>query len=210
MNAHRWKPVEPMQAAAWFRSVSVPWWVAGGWAVDLFIERVSREHEDLDIGVFRRDLPVVAGALPGWQIFEAKDGALTELGTGAPPRSDVHSLWCRRNVSSPWELEIMLESSSGPEWVYRRDSRVRRQLPTVFRLSSCGLRYLAPEVQLLFKSKGTRPRDNTDLRNALPRLNRDERAWLKNALRITDPKHAWHESIDHEPANNELERARDG
>lgn len=208
MKAHHWKPIEPMRAASWFRHVTVPWWIAGGWAIDLFVERVSREHEDLDVGVFSRDLSALRSALPGWQVFEAKDGTLSELPAEVAPRSEVHSLWCRRDTTSPWELEIMLETSSGSEWIYRRDARVNRPLHTAFRLSSCGLRYLAPEVQLLYKSKRARPRDDADLRTALPLLSQDQRMWLKNALTTADPNHAWVEVIDRVPASSQLDRTR--
>ena len=28
-----------------------PWMIAGGWAIDLFLRRVTREHEDVDIAI---------------------------------------------------------------------------------------------------------------------------------------------------------------
>ena len=33
--------------------MGTPWYVAGGWAVDLHLGRPTREHEDLEIGVPR-------------------------------------------------------------------------------------------------------------------------------------------------------------
>jgi hypothetical protein len=32
-----------------------PWMIAGGWAVDLFLRRVTREHEDIDVAILRAD-----------------------------------------------------------------------------------------------------------------------------------------------------------
>ena len=31
------------------------WWMAGGWALDLWMERESRSHQDVDIAILRGD-----------------------------------------------------------------------------------------------------------------------------------------------------------
>lgn len=196
MLAEAWYPAEPHHANAWLSSFEAPWWVAGGWAIDLFLEQITRAHEDLDVGVLRDDFPALQRCLPGWQFFEAKDGQLTELMHDVRPRPDVHSLWCRREGSSVWQLEVMLEQMSGDEWVFRREPKVRRRFTDVLRRSECGLRYLAPEVQLLYKSKRARPRDNADFHSAMPRLSAAARDWLRAALVATQPDHPWLAEID--------------
>ena len=196
MQEHEWCPAEPHQAQVWLQGFASPWWIAGGRAIDLFLEQATRAHTDLDVGVLRHDVPALQDALPEWQFFEAKDGQLFELKRGAVPRANVHSLWCRRQKSSVWELEIMLEQVAGDEWVYRRQPMIRRPLTTVLRDSECGIRYLAPEVQLLYKSKHVRPRDDADLRSALPLLSKIARDWLRDALVATAPGHAWIGEID--------------
>ena len=32
-----------------------PWWLGGGWAIDIWAGAPSREHEDIEICVLRRD-----------------------------------------------------------------------------------------------------------------------------------------------------------
>jgi len=32
-----------------------PWGVCGGWAIDLYLAKVTREHHDIEIAVFRKD-----------------------------------------------------------------------------------------------------------------------------------------------------------
>lgn len=195
MQAHEWYPAEPHHANAWLRSFEAPWWIAGGWAIDLFLEQITRVHEDLDVGVLNKDVPALQSCLQGWQFFEAKDGQLTELKHDVRPRADVHSLWCRRQGSSVWQLEVMLEQVNG-EWMYRREPKIRGRFTDVLRRSECGLRYLAPEIQLLYKSKRARPRDNADFHSAMPRLSESARDWLRNALVTTQPGHAWVAEID--------------
>ena len=196
MQGHEWNPAEPHQANEWLQHFAALWWIAGGWAIERFLEQTTRAHTDLDVGVLRHDVATLHGALPEWEFFEAKDGQLTELKHGALPRANVNSLWSRRRGSSVWELEVMLEQAIDDEWVYRRQPMIRRPLTTVLRHSKCGLRYLAPEVQLLYKSKQVRHRDDADLCSALPRLSKTARAWLRDALIATEPDHAWVGQID--------------
>jgi hypothetical protein len=173
----------------------VPWWIAGGWAIDLFLDRETRHHEDLDVGILRGDLGEVLGSIPDWEAFEAQDGVLTRL-SHATPRSEVHSLWCRRLGTRPWKLELMLDESEGDFWVYRRDPRVRRNLEAAVYRSSKGIPYLAPEIQLLYKAKHARPRDELDFEAVIPRLTRQARSWLHQSLTLTLPSHPWTSAIE--------------
>ena len=51
----RWDPLRPQDAVSEFAAWAAPWWVAGGWAIDLLLGRQTREHGDLDLLVLRRD-----------------------------------------------------------------------------------------------------------------------------------------------------------
>jgi hypothetical protein len=191
VDVRAWQAAEPRDAASWLAGVSVPWWIAGGWAIDSFLGRTSRPHDDLDVGLLRRDFEAVRAALADWEIYEAKDGALAPLTRGVAPRADVNSLWCRRASSSRWILELMLDESAGDCWMYRRDPRVFRPIAEIVRRGGNGIPYLAPELQLLYKARGTRPKDEADFANVLPLLDDRSRAWLKDALLRTLPSHTW-------------------
>jgi hypothetical protein len=52
-----WHSSHPSRAVVWLASVHVPWWVAGGWALDLFLGRQTRPHKDLDVGILRKNAP---------------------------------------------------------------------------------------------------------------------------------------------------------
>ena len=186
-----WESVDPTHAAAWFSSIDAPWWFAGGWALDLHLGRQSRPHADLDVGILRRDISHVRERLAPWDMFEAKDGVLTRLAPAAVPRPDVHSLWCRPSGTIRWTLELMLDESVDDVWVYRRNSSIRRALSTVIRRDASGLPYLAPEVQLLYKSRHVRPRDHDDFELIAPVLDAGSRDWLMAALERCDPGHSW-------------------
>lgn len=186
-----WRALTPHDALVLLSELRVPWWVAGGWAMELFLAKVTRVHKDLDIGIFRSDTADVVAALSGWDFFEAKDGALSALAADAVPRAGVNSLWGRRSNAAQWELELMLDESDAESWVFRRDSRITRSLSNAIRRNPEGIAYLAPEIQLLYKSRAPRPEDQADFDHVVPHLSRDSRTWLKESLMSIDPGHGW-------------------
>ncbi len=44
-------------------SLPIELWLRGGWAVDFFIGRVTREHEDIDLFIWATDAPALAREL---------------------------------------------------------------------------------------------------------------------------------------------------
>jgi aminoglycoside-2''-adenylyltransferase len=67
----RWQPWNLDKAATFFAALHVPWWIAGGWAIDLFLGRQTREHEDLDVLMLRRDQQAVRTLLGTWDVQAA-------------------------------------------------------------------------------------------------------------------------------------------
>ena len=186
-----WGVLTPHDAADLLSAARLPWWIAGGWALDLFLGKVTRAHGDLDIGIFRKDAAIVLAALRGWEFFEARDGALTQLVEDDVPRAEVNSLWCKRANGAHWEFELMLDGCDGEFWVFRRDARIRRPLSSAIRRTPGGIAYLAPEIQLLYKARATRARDQADFDQVVSHLNQDARAWLRESLKSVEPEHAW-------------------
>ncbi|MPZ98704.1 MAG: amino acid transporter [Dehalococcoidia bacterium] len=166
-----------------------PWWVAGGWAIDAFLGHQSRTHADIDVGVLRRDQLALQSYLGDWDLHAAS-GVLWRWPLGEPLAPDVGDVWARPAPESPWTVQFMLNDAEGDTWQYRRDRRVSRPIEGLTRMVD-GVPYLAPEVQLLFKSTGTRPKDAADAAAALPLLDADARAWLLQALRVAHPGHPW-------------------
>src|SRR5271169_2186940 len=87
-----WRMLTPSAAVALMTALHSPWWIAGGWALDLFLGRVTRAHKDLDIGIFRKHAASVTAGLADWAFFEAKAGVLSSLASGDMPRAEVNSL----------------------------------------------------------------------------------------------------------------------
>jgi hypothetical protein len=181
----------PADAKALF-DVRVPWWVAGGWAIDLAVGRQTRPHDDLDIAVLRRDQPFLVSELDGWDVRLATEpGVLEPWDFRETVPAELHALWCRPSEDQGWAFEVLLNDAEDDDWLFRRNNAVRLPLGHMGRVSADGVPFLAPEVVLLFKAKNARERDEHDLDQALPLLSADERAWLRNAITLVHPGHPW-------------------
>jgi hypothetical protein len=186
-----WRAAEPHEAVDWLACLTVPWWIAGGWALDLYLGESIRAHRDLDIGIARGDVSSACRELSGWEFYEARGGALTPLVPGDVPRADVNSLWCKRLGRAEWELELMLDEFDEGHWVFRRNPAIQRPTSMAIRQSVRGIAYLAPEIQLLYKARPIRTQDQIDFDLVVVALDPEPRDWLRAALTRMDPAHAW-------------------
>lgn len=174
------------------RELRAPWAVAGGWAIDLALGRVTRPHADVDVAVFRDDQEALRVALPAWELAVATSGGLRPWVPGEWLALPAHEVHARPPAGVPGPaLEFLLNERDGADWVYRRDPAVRLPLARAVRESALGVRMLAPEIVLLYKSKAPRPADEHDFRVAQPLLDVEARAWLRAALLRAAPGHPW-------------------
>jgi hypothetical protein len=193
LTEYVWDPLSPAEVAAAFSPLGIDWWITGGVAIDLFVGHTTREHDDLDIAMLRRDLTALRGLLSNWDVCIAHDGALT-VWRGGELTQEQHQFWVRRPGSEPWAFEILLEHTDAEEWFYRRDARVRRPIADIGLRTTVGeMPFLAPEVCLLYKSpRGLSiPRNDADFQAANPLLDDRQRSWLASAIETLDPSHPW-------------------
>lgn len=196
----RWEPLTPPQLVALFRrhEIQQPWWIAGGYAIELFVGHTIRLHADIDVLLLRRDQRVVHDVLAGWDIQAADPPGKLRPWTAAEILPEhVHDIWCRENASAPWRLQFMIDAADGQQWHSRRDRRVTRPVGLLGCRTREGWPYLSPEVQLHYKAKPVdqRAKDEIDFAAALPHLAEPARRWLDHALSLTDPAHHWRNAL---------------
>lgn len=186
----RWDPLPIDDLPVLLDGMDCRWWVAGGWAIDLHLGRVTRPHDDTDVVILREDQSTARHHLATWDLQAADPpGTLRPWPLDEILPVGVHDVWCRRDVHSPWSLQLMLDDVRDGEWVYRREPRVRRSLDRLDGPASRpGLRVLAPEISLLYKSVKPRPKDVADFHAVRGSLDQDARRWLSDAL---GPDHPW-------------------
>jgi hypothetical protein len=169
----------------------IPWAVAGGWALDLFLGRQTREHADFDLAIWRADQRRLRAALtPNWMPVVADNGVLRPWMSDEWLPLPIHEIHARSLNREGDSLELLLNERDDTAWIYRRDSQVRRELDRAILVRET-IPFLAPEIVLLYKSKSPRPTDEADFRAALPKLAAEPRAWLRLAIARSSSDHPW-------------------
>jgi Aminoglycoside-2''-adenylyltransferase len=173
-------------------ALTVPYWIAGGWAIDLAVGRVTRDHADVDIMLLERDEHALRTDLTEVDVqLIGRDGqpgpwpAGRRLlaGPGPGPRRSIGAdRLVLHSKNLPLPAEVLLASAVGACWVYYRGARyISRPLAGITR-NRDGIPFLAPEVVLLFKSRSKSDKDQRDVETALPVLNAEQRSWLQDTL----------------------------
>ncbi len=179
------------------------WALCGGWAVDAWLDRQTRDHPDGDIAVFQDDHRALFDHLAGWQLIahdpnvdggtsEPWDGRRLDLpghihgrldaGEGLPDRLDAAT-------QQGFGLDIQLNERSGDEWILSHEPRISLPLQNGVRQSPWGLPTVVPEVLLFFKARELRRRDKLDFLALLPHLTDEQRDWVREALSLVG--HPW-------------------
>jgi len=183
-----WQPLSVTQVATFLGSAAARWWLSGGWAVDRWIGRQTRDHGDIDVSVARPDWQTLIHALPRHlTAYAAMSGRIRPLADHADDPA-LHNLWVTDGKA--WVLQVNLESGDEDGWRYRRDERVRRGWPDAVHLID-GVPTGSLATQLLWKSAHPLPKDDHDLAVGLPRLSNAEHDWLAGTVALAHPDSPW-------------------
>ncbi|HZH79454.1 MAG TPA: hypothetical protein VEY88_25765 [Archangium sp.] len=194
--AHCWHPRE---VAARLEGVTAPWYVAAGWALDLFRGSQSRPHSDLEIAVPASRFDEFRTAFAGYEFDVPAKGCLWP---STPPEllPFSHQTWLRDPATGTFLVDVFREPHDGDTWICRRDETLRLPYTEIIERTEDGIPYLIPELVLLFKAKKGRPKDLADLEGVLPLLDASRRARLADWLARVHPGHAWLSLLDNAPA----------
>lgn len=185
--ANAWTPSE---VAAHLDGVEAPWYVAAGWALDLFRGGQSREHGDVEIAVPAGRFAEVRDRFPGLVFDAVGSGRIWEAAT-PEALAGTHQTWLRDPATGDYRLDVFREPHEGDRWICRRDTTISMPYTGIIRRTPDGIPYLAPELVLLFKAKNVRRKDQADFDGVVPLLSTAQREALAGLLTRVHPGHAW-------------------
>jgi len=193
---------------------SAPWALCGGWAIDAWLGRQTRDHQDIDICVFIQDQRPLFDHLTGWQLVahgpntpvdtnEPWDGRRLDLPVHIHGRLDKGEA-LPDGILTPqqgFSLDIQFGDRSGPHWILSPQPRIRVPLQEGVQQSPWGLPTVVPEVLLFFKATayfgieeqmtGGRFQDEPDFLALLPRLTEEQHHWLRQSIALLHQDHPW-------------------
>lgn len=200
-DINNWSPLAVSEICTIFSEIPVTWCIAGGWALDLYLGKQSREHDDIDIIVLREEQSTVFQYLSkGWQLYRAEAGKLA-LWEKEEHLSVTKDIWVSKDSGSPWAFQIMLIDVNRKSWVYGREQSIHRPMTDIMTKTKEGIPFIKPEVQLLYKggSSEVREKDRHDFLTVFPVMEPMAREWLKSSLKKQFPEgHVWIDYIENE------------
>lgn len=203
------------------------WALCGGWAVDSWLGRVTREHGDIDITVFHDDQRALFEHLADWNLVahDADEPQAIAPWTGralvlpahihAREPGAANAELVKRWVTPPYsqakdgrDFEFILNQSSGSEWVFADEPRIAVRVAECVRESPWGLPTLAPEGLAFFKATAyfgqkrlwARPHDVSDFEALTALLDSGQRGWLRDSITTLHPEHPWLPQLSPSPA----------
>ncbi len=188
-----WESLTIDEVLTLMSTTGLRWWFTGGHALEMDLGRSWRDHDDIDVGVCRADIDALVPLLGEWEIHVAAAGDLRRW-DGAELAVERHenNLWFKR-ANGPWCLDMCIGDGDDDSWAFRRDPTLRLPWDLAVRRTAGGIEYLTPAVQLLFKSRGLRPKDHVDAVEVFPELDEWGIALLDVRLR---GDHSWRPMIE--------------
>jgi hypothetical protein len=127
-----------------------------------------------------------------WCLWSNHGGTLRPLNDRFPEVLDVRSqIWVRRSAHDPWVIDLPITPDRDGLWTNKRLPEHVLPVEEATWVAGDGLRYLRPEITLLFKASQRRAKDDRDLRVAWPLLASERQAWLRDAVRRLYPDNPW-------------------
>jgi hypothetical protein len=183
-----WDPWSPEEVTQRLSTVAAPWYVAAGWALELFTAGAARQHHDIEIAISATRFDEVAAALAEFEWNVVGDGQVWPY----PEKLAEHfQTWLLNPGSGRYHLDVFREPHLGDLWACRRNPSITLPYNELILHTSAGIPYAIPEVVLLFKAKHRRDKDEADLRRVLPTMAEAQRSRLASWLARTHPGHPW-------------------
>lgn len=186
------------QAVKLLAGYTRPWAVCGGWAIDLYLNRATRPHKDVDFVVLRKDQLIIRAYLlsQGWSLEKSVRGQLVPWQPGEWIDLPIHIIWCKNPKASPDFVELLFNEVDEVNFLFRRDPSITLPLEKMIISTVSGIPILAPEIVLLYKSANAEdPSYTSDFKNVLPKLSSEARDWFATTLRKLYPDHPWLEGL---------------
>lgn len=192
-----WDPFSPQEVAQIFSEFLGPWCIAGGWGLDLFLDKITREHADIDIVVMRGDQHLLFELFQEFEMFVVDPpGNLRPWTRQEHLSHPLYNIWIRVEAQGPWKIQVMLQDHSAQDWLFRRDHSVSGSMEDLIFQTENGIPVLNPSIQLLYKGKGARGKDQQDFQEVLPYLHVEQKAWLGEKIgQVYGLQHPWIEQL---------------
>jgi hypothetical protein len=167
-----------------------PWFIAGGWAIDLFLNEETRKHEDIEIGIYRKN------QMQLYRYFGKQNRYYIDNTSriGKEERREWNKEYLRLPIHEVYveyegiELEVLLNEKDEDNWIYRLNEKIKLNEEKAILYNEKEIPYLCPEIVLFYKTKYMRNKDIADISNASKKMDEFQKKWLIDSIEEKDLK----------------------
>ena len=184
---------EPKRIAKLFNQYKGKWMIAGGWAIDLFLNKQTRNHSDIEIAIPRNEQLAIKSYLAYWRLGYIKSAKTIPWIKDDFLELPIHEIY---GIYGEEKIEILLNEFDEKKWRYRRNLKIEYPSEKAIITSKLNIPILCPEIVLLYKSKSYRKKDENDFLNSIEMIDSKNLKWLCEAIQKTHGiNHQWIEII---------------
>jgi len=193
-------PYQPADIYSLLVNAPFPWWISGGWALDLFLQEQTRDHFDIDVSIARHDQLVAQAFLNTWDFWSVMRNENNEI-VIAPwvkdneLNNEYPGVWGREDPEAPWRFEFFFQDIDNELWQFRYCESVQHPSASIGDSTPEGIPYLRPEIVLLTKAVRLREVDIHDFLRVLPALSSKQKTNLIEDISKMDVQHPWIEIL---------------
>ena len=161
-----WKPVSVGELPSLLGPFS-NWFLCGGESVDHLVGRTTRDHGDIDVGVYRSELTHCLQCVRRAQgipyLCDPPGSVRCWMGEEVP--AHVNDIFVADQSETCWRFQILVYSDDGDEVIFKRNDALRWS-KSAHVIEHQGIRMLNPAVTLLYKATNGRSaaKDLADIR----------------------------------------------
>jgi len=126
------------------------WYLCGGESLDLLVGRRTREHADIDIGVYRSDLVECLSSIRG-VVYLCDPPGEAQRWDGQPIENHVNDIWIAAPDESSWLLQILIYTDHEDTVVFKCDETMKWS-KVDHTIEVDGISILNPAITLLYKA----------------------------------------------------------
>ncbi len=89
------------------------------------------------------------------------------------------------------QVEALMNERRDGQYLFRRYPVLTRPEASIWLWSDAGAPFLAPEIQLLYKARHHREKDEQDFTSVIPHLSSSQLQWLRDGLALAHPTDPW-------------------
>ena len=205
--------------STFLKDLNMLWCVSGGWAIDLYLDKNTRDRCDLDISIFYPNhINCIEFFLDNnWRIEGKLNNGFKTIQNISDYDNNIHYFWSfPKNVTFISEytdnngnrrisynrkiqhnldyIEVFFDQIENGYYVYRKDKKIKRIINKAI-IKKNNINYLAPEIVLLYKSGSLSDKNITDFNVVISSLSIEQKKWLKKSLISIYNDHKWIKSL---------------